>query len=268
MQHSFWYYSFVFFGLMLAGYFLVVGSLYWLLYSALEQMLETRKLHRLPPTQQGIRRDIELTIVSVIVFALSAAIILFLFNTGTTLIYVDLEPGQVWYGAVSFAAVILLQDAYFYFTHRALHHPRLFKRLHHGHHQSGDPTPWTSFAFDLLDAIVQAIFLVGVVFIIPLHLITLVAVLMTMTIASLVHHLGFEPLPASSSYHWLRKWVIDSTHHAIHHRKYKVHYGLYFTFWDRWLGTQDPNYEYQIRSTHIQSSLNNQSRQTYSHDGF
>jgi uncharacterized membrane protein len=28
-----------------------------------------------------------------------------------------------------------------------------------------------------------------------------------------------------------------------HHHKYTVHYGLYFTFWDKLLGTQDPNYE-------------------------
>jgi sterol desaturase/sphingolipid hydroxylase (fatty acid hydroxylase superfamily) len=258
IQPSFWYYSFAFFGLVLIGYFLTAGSLYWLLYLAFAQTLKAQKLHRSPPTRQAIRRDIGLSVVSLVVFTVSAAIILFLSSKNIMLIYIDIEPGhlwsQLWYEMVSFVAVILLQDTYFYFIHRASHHPQLFKRLHYGHHQSGDPTPWTAFAFDLLDAIIQALFLIGIVFIIPMHFMTLIAVLITMTIATLVHHLGFELIPASSSHHWLRKWLIDSTHHAIHHRKYKVHYGLYFTFWDRWLGTQDPNYEYQIRATQIQSA--------------
>jgi sterol desaturase/sphingolipid hydroxylase (fatty acid hydroxylase superfamily) len=41
----------------------------------------------------------------------------------------------------------------------------------------------------------------------------------------------------------LGRWFIGPAHHSIHHRKYTVHYGLYFTFWDKLLGTQDPDYE-------------------------
>jgi sterol desaturase/sphingolipid hydroxylase (fatty acid hydroxylase superfamily) len=64
-----------------------------------------------------------------------------------------------------------------------------------------------------------------------------------MTVWSVWNHLGFEIFLSSFPHHWLRKWLIGSTHHAIHHRQYTVHYGLYFTFWDKLLGTQDPNYE-------------------------
>jgi lathosterol oxidase len=139
--------------------------------------------------------------------------------------------------------VLLLQDTYFYFTHRLSHHPVLFSWLHRGHHRSCHPTPWTSFAFDLPEAIVQSLFLVGIVFVIPLHFITLIAVLSTMTIWAVLNHLGLDRLPASFPHHWLGKWFIGPAHHSVHHRKYMVHYGLYFTFWDRLLGTQDLNYE-------------------------
>jgi sterol desaturase/sphingolipid hydroxylase (fatty acid hydroxylase superfamily) len=64
-----------------------------------------------------------------------------------------------------------------------------------------------------------------------------------MTVWSVWKYLGFEIFPPSFPHHWLGKWIIGSTHHAIHHRQYKVHYGLYFTFWDKLLGTQDPNHE-------------------------
>ena len=89
----------------------------------------------------------------------------------------------------------------------------------------------------------QCLFLIGVVFVIPLHIITLIAVLMTMTVWAVLTHLGLEQLPALFPHHWLGRWLIGPAHHSLHHLKYTVHYGLYFTFWDRQFGTQDPNYE-------------------------
>lgn len=250
MQHSFWYCGFAFFGLIIVGYFCVAGSLYWLFYSVLEQTFADRSLHRSPPSSQAILRDIKLTVISAIVFSIAAVFVLFLYDVGATRLYDDLSLDQLWYWVVSFVAVLMLQDTYFYFIHRTFHHPQLFKKIHQGHHQSGEPTPWSAFALDLPDAIVQATFLVSVVFIIPLHFTTLVAVLMTMTIMTTIYHLGFEPLPAFS-HHWLGRWFVNSTHHSMHHRKYKVHYGLYFTFWDRLLNTQDLNDQHQFGASQV-----------------
>ena len=245
LHQSFLHYGFVFFGLILVGYFLVAGGMYWLFYSALNQAFADRKLHRSPPSAQAIRRDMRLSTLSAAVFAVSAAFILTQYDSGATLLYTDLSWDGLWYLGASFLVVLILQDTYFYFTHRLFHHPRLFKRLHQGHHRSGDPTPWTSFAFDLPEAIVQALFLVGIVFVLPLHFITLIAVLITMTIDSVINHLGFEPFLRSWSFPWLGG-LIGPTHHSIHHRKYKVHYGLYFTFWDQRLGTEQPTRENRV----------------------
>ncbi|MGQ4649561.1 sterol desaturase family protein [Lyngbya aestuarii] len=165
------------------------------------------------------------------------------YHGGLTLLYLDPYQYGLWYLGVSFIAVLLLQDAYFYLIHRLFHNRLFYKWMHYGHHRSGDSTPWTSFAFDPPEAFIQAVFFIGVVFIIPIHFITLLAVLLTMTIWAVWNHLGFEIFPSSFSRHWLGRWLIGPTHHAIHHRRYTVHYGLYFTFWDKLFGTQDPNYE-------------------------
>ena len=93
------------------------------------------------------------------------------------------------------------------------------------------------------EALIQGLFLVGIVFLLPLHYTTLIAVLMTMTAWAVVNHLGLELLPLSFPHHWLGRWCIGPAHHSIHHRKYNLHYGLYFTFWDKLLGTHDPSYE-------------------------
>lgn len=236
--HSFQYYGIIFFAIILARYFLVAGGLYLCFYANPRGVPRSNDL----PSWAGIRHDILLSVGSAVIFALASALILCAYNRGQTLLYDD--PGRygAWYLGLSYGVVLVLQDTYFYFTHRLFHHPRLFRWLHQGHHRSRYPTPWTSFAFDPVEAMVQCLFLVAIVFILPLHLIPLLAVLATMTVWAVLNHLEPERLPLSFPHHWLGRWVIGPAHHAIHHRKYKTHYGLYFTFWDRLLNTQDEHY--------------------------
>lgn len=168
------------------------------------------------------------------------------YDAGVTLLYASPDQYGWWYLGASFAAILILQDTYFYFMHRLFHTPILFKWIHQGHHRSKVPTPWTSFAFDLPEALIQGLFFVGIVFLLPLHFITLIAALMTMTGWAVLTHLGFELLPPSIPCPWL----IGSSHHLIHHKQYRMHYGLYFTFWDKLLGTQSPDFE-KVKSSKI-----------------
>ena len=181
------------------------------------------------------------------VFALAAALIFSGYMAGMTRLYSDPQQYGLWYLGVSYGGVLVLQDTYFYFPHRLFHRPKLFPWFHQGHHRSRHPTPWTSFAFDPLEAIVQSLFLVGIVVMIPLHFITLIAVLTTMTMWAVLNHLGLDRLPALFPHHWLGRWLIGPAHHSIHHLKYTEHYGLYFTFWDHICGTQDPDYTQNLR---------------------
>jgi Delta7-sterol 5-desaturase len=243
ITHSFGFYSIAFLGIILIRYFLVAGGTYLLFYSPFSQSFANHNLQHPSPSWQSIQRDIKLSILSAGVFALAAAFIMSEYSLGTTQLYSDSQQYGLWYLGLSYGAVLVLQDTYFYFTHRLFHHPSLFPWLHQGHHRSRYPTPWTSFAFDPLEALIQSFFLVGIVFVIPLHFITLIAVLTTMTVWAVLNHLGLDRLPLSFPHHWLGRWFIGPTHHSIHHLKYSLHYGLYFTFWDKFLGTQDLNYE-------------------------
>lgn len=240
------YYWLAFFGIILIRYFLVAGGVYGFFYSDLGKPYIIKNLRSLPPKWKSMRQDAELAILSAVFFSLCAALILSGYDSGLTRLYATFEQYGLWYIGFSFVVVLILQDGYFYLIHRTFHHPLLFKWLHHGHHRSLEPTPWTSFAFDLPEAIFQGLFFIGIVFLIPLHFITLIALLMTMTIWAVVTHLGIDPFPRSLMRDWLGKWFIGPTHHSIHHRKYRVHYGLYFTFWDKLLGTHDPSYEQEF----------------------
>lgn len=239
--HDLGYYWLVFLAFILGRYFLLAGGASWLFTRASRAaflQLSISRARRLAL----IRQDIILSVSAAVLFALLAAVMMLAYLGGHTRLYSDVSQYGWWYIGVSFAATLLLQDAYFYATHRLLHHPWLFRRIHRGHHASPIPTPWTSFAFEPSETLVHGIFFVGLLFVLPLHIGTLMAVFITMTLWAIATHLGFELIPAGAPLPWLRRGLIGPVHHGIHHRQYNRHYGLYFTFWDWVGGTADPVY--------------------------
>jgi lathosterol oxidase len=253
LDHSFAFYGVAFFGIILGRYFLVAGGMYLLFYAPFRKSFLESNL-RQNPDRKLIQSDIKLSVLSAAVFAIASALILSGYSLGITCLYSDPHQYGLWYLGLSYVLVLILQDTYFYFTHRLFHHPSLFRWAHQGHHRSHHPTPWTSFAFDPLEAIVSSLFLISIVFILPLHFITMIAVLTTMTIWAVLNHLGIDRLPLSFPHHWLAKWFIGPAHHSIHHLKYNRHYGLYFTFWDKLLSTEDPSFTKKLDEPKTQRS--------------
>lgn len=158
MDHLFWIYILVFFAIILFRYFLIAGGTYAFFYSPWGQSLLKNHLPINIPSSQSIRKDIKLSIISAIIFALAGAFILSSYGGKMNRLYVDPYQHGLWYLGISYVLILFLQDTYFYFTHRLFHHPRLFSLFHKGHHLSRYPTPLTSFAFDLPEAIVQSFF--------------------------------------------------------------------------------------------------------------
>lgn len=243
IQPNFWFYWFTFCGIIMGRYLITAGGTHWLLYSVLGKQLPRSWFGDRQQAWGAILEDIKLSTLSSIIFALSAACFMACYNWGFTQVYTQWEIQDLGYLTFSYVAVLLLQDTYFYFLHRLFHLPLLFKWFHQGHHKSITPTPWTSFAFDPLEAAIQASFLVCITLVIPLHIGVLIALLMTMTVWAVGNHLGFQVVPYSRLSCWWGKWCIGSAHHLIHHYRCTRHYGLYFTFWDKFLGTQDASYE-------------------------
>ena len=139
---------------------------------------------------------------------------------------------------MSFFLYLAVQDAYYYWAHRLMHHPKLFRWMHAGHHRSRQPTPFASFAFDPAEAALTGWLLPGMVFIIPIHIALLIALLLFMSLVAIFDHSGWEILPR-----WLVRGpvggqLISATHHSYHHIRFDRNYGLYFRFWDKMMGTE------------------------------
>ena len=68
-----------------------------------------------------------------------------------------------------------------------------------------------------------------------------------MTVSATINHLDIEIYPSNFEKHWLGAWIVGATHHSLHHSKFVENYGLYFTFWDKWMKTESPEYEKLFR---------------------
>jgi Delta7-sterol 5-desaturase len=228
--------------LIFLRYFLFAGVAFFIFYKFRLHYFLAKKIQQRFPTTKQIRMEIIYSLTSTFVFGLFVVLILSLRINGYTLIYTDLTKYGYMYLIMSLVGLIFLHDAYFYWMHRLLHRPKWFKQIHYLHHQSHNPTPWASFSFQPLEAILEFAILPIAVFIMPLHPLVLLTWSLWMITWNVVGHLGYEIFPKRFSKSIWFNWLNTPTHHNLHHSQSKGNYGLYFNFWDSWMGTNDSAY--------------------------
>lgn len=139
--------------------------------------------------------------------------------------------------------VLLIHETYYYWVHRAIHFPKIYKIVHKVHHQSLSPTPWTAFSFHPWKSVLEALILPAILLIIPVNIYVLLFYLIFMTFNSMVNHLDIEVYPTFFRKSTFGKLWIGATHHHFHHEEFNTNYGLYFTFWDKIMGTESSKME-------------------------
>ncbi|MBJ7535346.1 sterol desaturase family protein [Rhodomicrobium vannielii ATCC 17100] len=221
-----------------ARYLALSGLFYWLLWQRGGEKLRAKRLNRDRPMRGIVMKEIRLSLLSSAVYAAPAAFALTVFLNGGTAIYTDWRAyGGVPYLFLSFFIYLVVQDTYYYFAHRLMHHPRLFRWTHAGHHRSRQPTPFASFAFDPAEAALTAWLMPAMVFVVPIHVGVLIGLLMFMSFVAVWNHSGWEVLPRFLVRGPVGGQLISATHHSYHHIRFDRNYGLYFRFWDKVMGT-------------------------------
>lgn len=156
---------------------------------------------------------------------------------GWTRIYTEVDAYPVWWLPLSLLVYLFLHDTWFYWTHRWMHRPRVFRLAHAVHHASKPPTAWAAMSFHPIEAVTGAIVIPALVFVVPVHIGVLGLVLATMTLMGVTNHMGWELFPRWLVHSRLGNWLITASHHQRHHESYLCNYGLYFRVWDRLCGT-------------------------------
>ena len=219
-------------------------------------------------TAHHVRHDLLHSGSTILVFALMDVTLLYLDSLGYTRLYQDVSQYGWGWIILSFIIALLLNDTFFYWSHRAMHHPRLYPFFHRVHHESTDPSPLTSFSFHPSEAILEGLIAFLLPFIMPVHIGVVVAVQVFDMLNNVLAHLGYELYPQGWTRWPLLKFKTASTHHNMHHQLFDGNYGLYFTWWDKWMGTEFADYEsrhqqiFQRRDTHPASVLPGASSET------
>ena len=123
-------------------YALMACAVWLLLYVAFRDAFRHRRVSRGDPTARQVGREIAHSLRSIAIFGLVTLAMVCAARLGWTRLYYRVgDYGWTWF-VLSIGLMIVMHDTYFYWTHRLMHHRRLYRLFHHTHHLSTSPTPW------------------------------------------------------------------------------------------------------------------------------
>ncbi|RZJ76174.1 MAG: sterol desaturase family protein [Flavobacterium sp.] len=245
------------FGMSAFRYFLIAGIPFALFYYVFKAKVEKYKIQQRAFRRKDAIREIMHSAQATFVFSIIAFVVLFTPITNYTLIYTDINDYPSWWIGVSLILSLIIHDTYFYWMHRLLHHKKIYKYTHAVHHKSVNPSPWASYSFHVLESLAEGLILFVLVFILPMHQITILLFTVIGFMINVYGHLGYEIAPKALRNSIVFEIINTSVHHNLHHSQFKGNYGLYFRFWDRMMKTENPNYvkHYDMLAEKRQNSL-------------
>jgi sterol desaturase/sphingolipid hydroxylase (fatty acid hydroxylase superfamily) len=220
-----------------ALYLAIGGVFYLFLYAWKRNPFQGDKIQQVGIARAQVRREVFLSAITLSIFCFVGFLSGLLVQSGKTLIYFDASRHSDGYFMASILVAIFLHDFYFYWTHRMLHLPGWFGRIHLLHHRSSSPNPLSALAFHPVEAIVQAAFFPLILVALPIHPVALFVFLSYMVFMNVLGHSGFQLFHYGKALNRWLWWNNSSRRHDDHHQMGRGNYGLYFTFWDRWMKT-------------------------------
>ena len=137
----------------------------------------------------------------------------------------------VWFVAI-FLLVPLWESFYFYWIHRMIHIPFLYKHVHSLHHRNINVGPWSGMSMHPVE---HAIYLGSVLihFVVGAHPLHIIFHLQYFTLTAVTTHTGFQGLLIKDK----DRLALGTFHHQMHHRYFECNYGSLEMPWDMWFGS-------------------------------
>lgn len=136
-----------------------------------------------------------------------------------------------WALIAMFAIIPLFHEAHFFCIHRLIHTPFLYKYVHSVHHNSINPSPWSSLSMHPVEHLLYwSDILIHLV--LPSHPLLMLYHLQVTGTGAVVGHIGFDKIEAGEA--------AIGTHaysHYLHHKYFEVNYSDGMVPFDQWFGT-------------------------------
>ncbi len=219
--------------LFFASIYLIYGGLSWLLTQHLLPAAGLGKKIDPRPTAQGQwQREAGLSFLSIMIFGVGLLIPWGLLQTGWAGLAAD--PSRL---QIIFEIILLLawNEVHFYINHRLLHTPWL-RRFHLPHHRSIVTTPWSTYSFHPVEAMLLGNVIVWPMLIHDFSIIALVSLPLLSLLFNSIGHSNYDFCPRGTSF-----WYKASRRHHLHHACFNGNYGFMFPFMDRLSGTSLPD---------------------------
>lgn len=233
----------VVYAVVVGRYFLFSWIFYSVFYKWQGEKWRKHKINARAYPAGQFRKEMIRSNLTAILFGISGAGLLWQWQQGYALIYEDVNDYPLWWLPLSLVAGLVLQETYYYWLHRWMHIPSVFRLVHKWHHDSHISSPWTAFSFHPIEGAIQAIFLPLILLFLPMNIWVLVLMLTIMSVSSVINHLDIEIYPKWFAKNFFTRSLIGASHHSLHHKQYKYNFGLYFTWWDRLGKTESPVYD-------------------------
>ncbi len=120
----------------------------------------------------------------------------------------------------------------FYWIHRALHWPPLYRLAHSVHHRNANIGPWSG---NSMHPVEHVLWLSSVLihWIIASHPVHVIFYQQMQVLTAITSHTGFEGI----AIHDRNRMVLGEFFHQLHHRYHECNYGSSETHWDQLFGT-------------------------------
>jgi sterol desaturase/sphingolipid hydroxylase (fatty acid hydroxylase superfamily) len=145
--------------------------------------------------------------------------------------WVDWQSNPVWLAIMIFL-VPAIHETHFFFIHRLIHAPFLYKHIHSVHHNSINPSPWSSLSMHPVE---HVLYFAEVLWhlVLPSNPVAMMLNMHVVGYGALNGHIGFEKLEITD------ESAIDSHAYAhyLHHKYFEVNYGADgIVPLDKWFG--------------------------------
>ncbi|MEQ9487980.1 MAG: sterol desaturase family protein [Alphaproteobacteria bacterium] len=141
------------------------------------------------------------------------------------------SDGEAWFVAVFFM-IPFIQSFHFYWVHRLLHWPPLYRTVHNLHHLNVNTGPWSGMSMHPVEHVVYLSSVLIHIWV-PSHPVHVIFHLYWLSLDAVVAHAGYEKLVIGNT----AVANLGSFFHQLHHRYFNCNYGNSEIPWDTVFGS-------------------------------
>ena len=131
-----------------------------------------------------------------------------------------------------FFLVPFIHEVGFYFAHRLLHYPWLYRVAHKLHHRNVNPGPWSGLSMHPIEHVIYFSTIL-LFFVIPAHPVHMINLASRLGLAPAQGHTGFDKVVVDDT----STWDVSYYAHYLHHRYHEVNYADGMVPLDKWFGS-------------------------------